>query len=90
MDDVDLCVDFARVGDETCFGCDRDLFGDRRDFEHDGDLLRVARRYANGRAMSHEAVAFDVELVVAGRDLFEREATFGVGGGCGDHSAIER
>ena len=37
VDDVYLRVDFARVGDESCLGCDRDLFGDRSELEHDCD-----------------------------------------------------
>ena len=88
VDDVDLCIDFARVSNETGFGCDGDLFGNRRELEHDVFVVRVTSGDVYSRAMTNEASAFDVELVVAGRDLFEGEAAFGVGRGCGDHSAM--
>src|SRR5215208_7742226 len=39
--DVDLCVDFARIGDESCFGGNCDLFGDGSEFENYADGLGV-------------------------------------------------
>ena len=38
--------------------------------------------------MSHEAVALDVELIVAGRDVVEGEAAFCVGDCCTQHSLV--
>ena len=48
VDDVYLRVDFASVGDLSCFCCDRDLFGDWREFQNYGDFAVIARRDVNG------------------------------------------
>ncbi len=88
VDEVHLRVDLARVGDESGFRSDGDLFGDRRKLEHNGEIDRASLGDVNGRAMSHETSALDSELIVAGREPFKSEATLCVGRRSSNHVAV--